>query len=110
MSEIHPAVDVDVINAKKREQQRAEARRIAKQKIKHEYQERVIKRAKETLHPILWRVGIATTVIILLGILNAFDVVSRSFADFGTSVTLFWLAICLGAGVQYILCERGYMK
>lgn len=110
MCEIHPAVDADVIRANREKQQRLALRQARRQRMNQEYKDRVIGRAKATVDSILMKsVGVAV-LMILMGILLAFDLISLPFVNFIASFALYWLAICIGAWLQYLFCERGYMK
>ena len=104
--EIHPAVDASIIAAKRKK----EERRLARARFAAAERDRIAKRFRVTLRPVVWRVAICFVVLMALGVCLGLELMKASLVNFLTSAALFWLAIQLGAWLQYVLCERGYMK
>lgn len=108
--EIHPAVDAAVIQAKKEKQQRLIERQARRLRMDQEHRERVTKRARETFGSLLLRMVIVIAFVVLMVVLQALSLISPPLVIFLASAALYWFAICLGAGLQYVFCERGYLK
>lgn len=108
--EIHPAVDAGVINSKKREQQVAQARREARALLRAAERVRCLKRFKETRNRMLWKVVAVLFVVAVLSIVAGLDLMSTGLVSFLSAGATYWLAIQFGAWLQYVFCERGFMK
>ena len=110
MPEIHPAVDADVINAQKLWQQEQEEIRLTRKRLAEAKKIRVQKRLKYSTRSLIWKALAVIAIVALLSIFTGVGFISTPFANFLKLTVLYWLAIQLGAWLQYVFCERGYMK
>lgn len=110
MCEIHPAVDATILAEEKKKQQQQEALRLARERWAEAEKERCRKRFKSTGKQLLRSVIVVVVFLVLLCILTGLDLMAAPLTEFITSVGLLWLAIQFGAWLQYVFCERGYLK
>lgn len=108
MSEIHPAVDADLLAEQERELQiQEDRRRVAELRAAAE-KEKACKRFKAATKQLLKRAIVALAIAVVLGMASGFHLVAPALAGFLSQVAFYWLAIQVGGWLQYTRKGRLY--
>jgi cation transport ATPase len=109
-AEIHPAVDADLLAAREQALQEQEERRLALEQAAAAKKERTRRRFRSAGKQLLRRALVALVIVVLLDIAFGIGLLSQSLVNLLSLAALFWLAIQVGAWLQFVWCKEGLLK
>lgn len=101
MSEIHPAVDADLLAEQERELRIEEERRSEHERLVAAEKERARRRFKAATKQLLKRGLVVLVAVVVLAAASGFKLMTPALAGFLSQVAFYWLMIQVGGWLQY---------